>query len=378
MKRLWFAFVLLATYVSIYPFDFQFRPIDAETLRAFLDSWRHMSSRGDILGNVVLFVPFGILGMLAARPGTQNLRRLLQVCLLGTVFAFVLQVAQFYLPSRDQALQDVVWNLLGTVAGATLGLVAGEYLLSTAARAREVRLVPWALIAGWLFYRLIPFVPSIDFQNVKDSLKPLLLHPELTATGVFVDAVGWLVIAYLLRYAQRGRSLSRFLPILILADFALEVLIVRNQVSASNVLGALVAVIAWFVWLRRIRRPAGPIALLMLLMLAVKGAAPFELREEAASFAWLPFKGYLGGSMWLNTQAACEKLFHYGSLVYLLWRTRFDRVLTTTVAFLVVLFIELAQIGLAGHSPEITDPLLVLAVAFAILALEGLTPRRRR
>jgi VanZ family protein len=137
MRKLWIAFVLLATYVSIYPFNFQFRSVSAETLRAFVESWRHMTSRGDILGNVVLFVPFGILGMLAAKPGKQNLRRLLYVCLLGTVFAFVLQVAQLYLPSRDQALQDVFWNLLGTVGGATLGMIAGGYLLSSAARARS-------------------------------------------------------------------------------------------------------------------------------------------------------------------------------------------------------------------------------------------------
>jgi len=381
MRKLWIAFVLLATYVSIYPFNFQFRPINAETLRAFLESWHNMTSRGDILGNVVLFVPFGILGMLAAKPGTQNLRRLVFVCLLGTVFAFALQVAQLYLPSRDQALQDVFWNLLGTVVGATLGMVAGGYLLSSAARAREVRAVPWALIASWLFYRLIPFVPSIDFQSIKNSLKPLLLDPQLTSIGVFRDAVAWLVIAYLLRYAQRGRSLSRFLPILILASFSLEVLIVRNWVSASNVLGALVAVVAWFAWLRHVRRPSRPIAVLMLLMLMVTGTAPFVLRSEPASFAWLPFKGYLGGSMWLNTQVACEKLFYYGSLVYLLWRTGLNRFLATTAAFLVVLFIELAQIILTRHSPEITDPLLVIVAAFAIIALEGLdhrSPRRRR
>lgn len=375
MRKLWIAFVLLATYVSIYPFNFQFRSVSGETLDLFLHSWGTMTSRGDILGNVVLFVPFGILGMLAAKAGTQNLLRLLYVCMLGAVFAFALQVAQLYLPSRDQALQDVFWNLLGTVAGAAVGMVAGEFLLSSSARARGVRLVPWALIGSWLFYRLIPFVPTIDFQGIKNSLKPLLLAPELTSIGVFRDTAAWLVIAYLLRYAQRGRSLSRFLPLLILADFALEVLIVRNWVSASNVVGALVAVALWFAWLRHLRRPARPIALLMLLMLMVTGAAPFELRGEPASFAWLPFKGYLGGSMWLNTQVACEKLFYYGSLVYLLWRAGLNRFLGTTAAFLVVLFVELVQIALAGHTPEITDPLLVVVAAFAIVALEGLDPR---
>ena len=72
MNRLWIAFVFLATYVSIYPFDFDFRALDPGTLRAFLDSGRSLSSRGDILGNVVLFVPFGVLGMLLGK--TSGLR----------------------------------------------------------------------------------------------------------------------------------------------------------------------------------------------------------------------------------------------------------------------------------------------------------------
>ncbi len=370
MNKLWIAFLLLATYVSIYPFDFEFRTVDSGVVRAFLDSWRSLSSRGDVLGNVVLFVPFGVLGMLAAGAEVQKLRRLLFLCVLGTLFATALQIAQLYLPSREASLQDVFWNLLGTAAGAGVSAVAGRYLLSSANRAPEARLVPSALIASWLFYRLIPFVPSIDLQSIKDSLKPLLLDPELNSVSVFRNTVAWIVIAYLLRYCQRERSLSRYLPVLILGVFSLEVLIIQNGVSASNVLGALLATLAWFVWLKRIPRPAGPIAAMTLLMLVVTGLAPFELREQPTTFAWLPFKGSLSGSMWLNTLSACEKFFFYGSVVYLLRRTRFNRILATAIGFLVVLLIEVAQVFLTGHTSEITDPLLIVVAALGVNALD--------
>ena len=54
--------------------------------------------------------------------------------------------------------------------------------------------VPLGVIALWLAYRLAPFVPTLDWQKYKAALKPLLLHPHLTGTGVFRYLIGWLVV----------------------------------------------------------------------------------------------------------------------------------------------------------------------------------------
>ncbi len=98
MNRLWLGFAAIAAYGSIYPFDFQFRQLDPVVWQAFIDTCCRETSRGDILGNVVLFLPYGYLGILAAGLNRGLTRQFFLVCITGVVFAFLLQVAQLYLP----------------------------------------------------------------------------------------------------------------------------------------------------------------------------------------------------------------------------------------------------------------------------------------
>ena len=48
---------------------------------------------------------------------------ILLVLVVGVAFAFALQVAQLFVPRRDSALSDVLWNALGLLIG--MALVAG-------------------------------------------------------------------------------------------------------------------------------------------------------------------------------------------------------------------------------------------------------------
>ena len=124
MRKLWIAFIVLASVGSIYPFNFQTSELNAVMISAFLQSCCRISGRGDILGNVILFVPIGFTGMLAVRRDHSAIRRFLFVCVVGGITAFLLQVMQIFLPSRDENLQDVFWNLLGIAAGVVGALVA--------------------------------------------------------------------------------------------------------------------------------------------------------------------------------------------------------------------------------------------------------------
>ena len=370
MKKLWIAFIVVATYGSIYPFNFQAGGLDAATFGKFLQSCCYMASRGDILGNVVLFVPFGFTGMLGLRPDSPVTQRFYYVCVLGAVFALTLQVAQIYLPSRDQNLQDVLWNLLGTASGATLAGLLRQYASPTEGGKAAISLVPMTLISTWLAYRLIPFVPSFDFQSIKDSLKPLL-NPTLAPINVIHDFSAWIIVAYLLRFAQRGVRLDSYLLTLILAVFCLEVLIVNNTISASNLLGALLAVLIWRSVLQTVRWQVSALVFFLLCALVLTRLVPFVTSFDPIPFNWLPFHGFLGDSMYLNVQSAAEKVFLYGSLVYLMWRAVSNRLLSIGIGAALVTMIEIAQTRLVGHTPEITDPLLVIFAALALIALES-------
>ena len=145
-----FLFVLvlvLIVYGSLYPFNLSSQPPSAETIETFLWSWRQIGSRGDVLGNVALFVPYGFLGMLALPPKDAAVRRFALLLAIGFTVAAGVQVAQLYLPSRDAALGDVAWNALGCLIGAALTLPAAvRDRLTTRAPALET-IVPLALIA---------------------------------------------------------------------------------------------------------------------------------------------------------------------------------------------------------------------------------------
>lgn len=107
-------YAVLVTLGSLYPWHFAW----PASLSA---AWAHMMNQRswwtgwrDVVANVVLFVPVGVLGWALLRP--SRLPMLLDAVLViaaGFVFAFALQVAQIFVPRRDAAWSDVVWNTLG-------------------------------------------------------------------------------------------------------------------------------------------------------------------------------------------------------------------------------------------------------------------------
>ena len=369
MKTLWIAVILVATLGSIYPFDFEAASLDAAKLLAFAQSCCRLSSRGDMLGNVILFVPYGFTGMYAVRQEHSARQRFIVVLWAGVAIAFALQLAQFFLPSRDENLQDVLWNTVGLSFGAMLAVAAGRLSASPRDGIATASIVPLTLVGAWLIFRLIPFVPSLDLQLIKDSVKPLFAL-QMGPVNVAHDVAAWLVVAYLLRRAQPGARLDAYLPALIGAVFALEVIILANVVTASNVLGALIAIGLWWGVFRRIDRHEPVLAVSLVLVIAVSGLAPFVARTGPTDFNWVPFHGFLGGSMYINAQSAVEKVFLYGSCVYLLWRMSIGRVASVLTATAFVALVEYLQTHFAGHTPEITDPLLVVFAALTLTVLE--------
>ena len=380
MNKLWLGFAAIAAYGSIYPFDFQFHQIDPAAWQAFIDTCCVETSRGDILGNVVLFLPFGYLGILAAAPETKPSRQFLFVCVVGVIFAFLLQVAQLYLPSRDENLQDVIWNLLGIAVGGALGIPSRQFILRAANQGARLHLVPWILIGSWVTYRLIPFVPSIDFQSIKDSVKPLLDLQELSLAGIAYHAIAWLIVGYLMDLGLQGKRLGRLLPLAVLGTFAAEIIIVYNIVTPTTIAGGLVAILLYWIVLSRIERVELPLLIGLLIAIAWNDLQPFIIRSQPIAFNWLPFQGFLGGSMFVNAQSASEKVFAYGSIVFLLMRIGAGGWISLLGATAWIGGIEFAQTYFIRHTPEITDPLLVIFAAIAIFAVEGMdrAPARPR
>lgn len=366
--------VFAIAYGSLYPFDFRFGELGEDAVDAFLWSWHARSGRGDLLGNVILFVPFGLIGTITTGNLGKAFRRMVLVLLAAAIFAAGLQFVQLYLPSRTAALNDVFWNLLGTAVGCLGGIVLSKYARRWLREGQGLQLVPLFLLGCWAALRLNPFVPSIDFQEIKNSLKPLLLHPEISVVGIAVNAASWLLAAFMLQRLGVQRLFGLKLALIIIATLSLEVLIVDNVVTVSNVIGA---VIAWILALIILapRRPA-PVVLAMLVIAALvfQGLGPFALRPETATFGWVPFSGFLNGSMHHNTLVIVEKTFLYGGLIYLLRSAGLDWFRGMLITAVILASIEIAQLFFAHHTPEVTDPLLAVLLGAGMMALER-TPK---
>ncbi len=375
MRILFLLVAFLIAYGSVYPFTVDLETAGAAEWREFLASWRASNSLGDMLGNIALFVPFGYLGPAALLLRHSGRRPafgiVLAVVALGLIEAVGLQVAQIYLPGRVPKLSDAMWNGLGLAIGLGLALVP-------ALRPERRSLVsgdpvPLLLIGLWVAYRLAPFVPSLDVQNVKDSLKPLLLTPlPIDWLSAAHGTAAWLACGALWRSFRGGRGPGIVWALAAMAAvFALEVLMVDNAVTSADVVGAAVALGAWLVVVRSVPKPEGLAALVLGVFVLASGLAPFALRPAPAPFEWLPFQGFLGGSMLVNVASLLEKLFNYGALIWLLQATRVPFAVSVIGAVGLAGGLEAAQTLIVGRTPEITDPLLALLIGVAIRLWRG-------
>ncbi|WP_164880794.1 VanZ family protein [Aestuariirhabdus litorea] len=371
MKGLFYLSVLLITYGSLYPFNFSGSE-EHQLWSELMQGWNGRSHMGDILGNVILFIPYGYFAMFSI-----HRKRLLKVVISGLLLALVLQLCQVYLPSRDANIRDVLWNLIGTavgIAGARIPLLRADRLLR---RYPQLEVFPLLVAASWFGYRLMPFVPSIDWQQIKNSLKPLLLQPQVSATGILHDTVAWLVVALIWSQFKPARWPELLLWMAVPLVFALEVLVIYNSLNLSNVVGALLAAALWIGWLQRDRERTRWLLLMLLAMLVINALAPFELRSQPTEFHWVPFYGFLGGAMMLNTAVIFEKFFLFGAALWLLLQLGVRLPVATLVMVVICLAVEAAQLLFDHHLAEITDPLLVILIALLYRSLQQLRERQR-
>ena len=362
MRLLLAVVTILIVYGSLYPFGVDVRQYRPELLDALLDFSLTNSGRGDVIENVLLFVPFGFLAIRVFPPGRRFSLRLLLVLLVAFLLAVALQAAQLIIPGRVPAGSDAVWNLLGGGVGCFLGRLQLDVRLRRMLGLDAPPDIPVLLALGWLIYGFAPFVPSIDWQLWKDHVRELL-GGTFNLVWVAQAAVMWLVVFRFLKRSAIPALNQKYYPVILAVTLASGFVMVGQTVSLDKFAGGLLALVIWFAAGTRI----GPGLLAGMLAMTIVGInfTPFELRDHAASFSWIPFSGALTGNIFVNVLAIFKKLVVYGSLIWLMTEMRLGlRVATVNAA--VFLFVnEYLQVFFVNTTPEITDALLALAIGAA-------------
>lgn len=358
MRYIFYFVCFLIAYGSLFPFEFT-NNIDDAVLLSFYDSWKGYTSVGDMLGNIVLFIPYGFFGLVAFTKSKASIAIVATLSLFGILLALACQITQLYLPSRAPALVDVYWNILGLVLGIAF---AYSYRVRTFVKSVELYSFsfPLVLLGLWGAARLVPFVPSIDVQSYKNALKPLILEPKFDFYEFLFLLSAWLVAAHLFFSLCRARARFLLLVVGVITVSVLEIIIVKNDLSVTDVASSVCALLLWPLLPKSLSKRSLFLVLVMLIGVTSVNLFPFEWRLNDNVFEWVPFAGFLSGSLLISAAVFVQKLFVIGAIFFLLYETGRLSHKAIFVIFSIFLSIEVLQIWLVGHSPEITDPLLVL------------------
>ena len=371
MRALWILVIFLISYGSLYPFNFQWQSLQSVEWLEWLTSFRHHTTRSDILANFLLFAPFGFFGVLSlAKPaGRQSVWGLGWIIVSGVFLALGLQVLQFFLPSRVPTAGDALINLTGILAG------CGAAIYVSSRRVRRwfaSHYIPeysptLVLLILWAAMTFFPYIPSLDWQNIKDGLKAVI-QKDITFSGMVWYLATWCICLYSARKVfQQHWSLFRLL-LLVGGFLVLEVLVIRNTLSPNSVIVIPLAIVITQ-WLRA-EVVAVVILAALLVSLFARSLFPLEAASPDQSFSLIPFSGFLSGSMWYNILTLLEKLLLYSGLVYFSYRLIGNWLVATVAITGLLLTIEIMQLFVGDHTPELTDPILAIILGYLFAQMD--------
>jgi len=207
--------VALILYVSLYPFRFDADgPAVTEVLRQL--SWAR-ASRGDMLNNVLLYVPLGFCIALAVEPRFGRLAGISAGLAGGALLSLTMELMQGSIATRVPSLTDLSLNAAGALAGAIGGSAwhaLGARMTPQANPAGRSGAIALVVLVLWLIARLWPFVPDASLRQLKRAVRPLF-SPEIGWTDLAAFFVGWLVVAQaVFHLARRQRSVDAFLIVI--------------------------------------------------------------------------------------------------------------------------------------------------------------------
>jgi VanZ family protein len=361
--------ILVILYGSLFPFVFQERSFPGGAFFYLLSTWRVWDGRGDLLANILLYMPFGFFAVNAIRPRSHAVSRFFLALIGGVLLSGGVEMAQFNDAGRVTSMGDVYANAIGAAVGALVGVLLDRswrwpFVGELAATPAET-----LLLTMFFAYRLFPYVPVIDLHKYWHAVRPMLLTPSMPPEEFFRYLVTWLFIAALVDALYGWRRFLFLFPLLCGLEFAGKVIIIGAELKLNDLLSAAVA---WVIWIVLLRLRSGKFVLLASVfaaMIAIDRLQPFRFEAAPHAFGWVPFGSFMRGSIAVDIQAFCQKFYEYGGLIWLLHRGGMRLRAGTLLTASLLLATSFAERWLPGRSAEITDAImaLILGGMFAVL-----------
>ena len=385
-KRLWFFFAVFVLYATSIPFDFDVNTSNAAgrfdriSLNPFISpQTQEPVSITDSVQNVLLFVPFGALGV-AALAGMRGFgfAKLLLITVSGALLSATVETVQLFLPSRIASVADLATNTTGTV----LGAVAVLLVWPTTARTLR-RLAAAGAIDRRTFYPMMvalgvvciaawePFDVALDVGGSGRKVRDLILEPLrfsiLKDEGIAILHYGLLTAAVCSWLDARRAPRPEVTGVWIVAIVALTLegsqVVIDSRVpnlqdAAFRVAAVVLGAWGWTAWRRSHESQAWLIGLGVLTGLAavMDGWSPFEIAAERRAVGWVPLVGYYRNNWFPAVSEAVEMMLLYLPLGFCLALYTGRAVgITLVLAVLTASPIEYFQGWFVERVPGVTD-----------------------
>lgn len=384
---MWALFSLFILYGTTIPFNFSDAP-DHLRQRVEALSWNPLErtdgrriSIPDAAQNVMLFMPFGVLGSMAChRRFTSRAARAAAVAASGVALSALVETLQLLTIDRVAATSDVLTNGLGTLIGV---LAAEQGRHRSATFMREYGSARW-MTTAWTYPALIaltvllvaawqPFDFAMDVGAVGSKLRALYMDPwqqgPVTDEGGAVVLYSLATVAFIQWFRSFGAQQAWLkgmacAAVLVLGLELSQALISSRTPAGSDAAVRLlgVAVGACLVPATRHRRNLWPWLALLFVACVISAAiltwSPFQFREQRQAFAWLPLLGYYRNNWFPAISHLIELSLIYFPFGFVVASLRRGRSVVATVLLLAsaaAVGIEYGQSWFAGRYPDITD-----------------------
>ena len=359
MLRILLAITALLIYGSLYPWRFHEPLTPGGPLHALLNSWEVSFNRfivRDMALNIAIYMPFGMAAYLWLHARAGWIRFTVPV-LLAALLSTSIELAQFYDEHRFTSLVDVATNIGGAFLGMMLAIPICRRGFGRAIRIEQ----PGATLLGccWLGAMLFPLIPDLSRTHLADKIQGFAAA-GFSPVFMFALLAMWLAAARLLL----GHSAGFLFPVLGLvlpARFLISGLDAGWMYWASFVL----AWVIWVLFFSRLNRD-GLLAGFVTVSIVLTGLSPFHFSAVPQTFNWVPFQALFSTEWETGFAVFLNKAFLYGSATWLLQQSGL-RLRTGAAAVAIGLVaIEGIQLFLPNHASEITDPLMVLLIAWVL------------
>ncbi len=366
------AFIL---YGSLFPFTWYERPGSA--LAHLLGTWQDWDHRGDLLANIVLYMPFGFFLVGALSPHRPPLSCLLVAAAAGSALACGVELSQFHDLGRTASMGDVYANAAGSTTGAVaavLGVASIRWPFMTQVAARPV---PALLVLMWAGSDLFPYVPTIDMHKYWHAIRPLLERPVLPPTEVLAALAVWAFLGFVLLSLYGFRRFLLLFPLLVAAEVLAKVLILDNALTDANLLAAGLTYCGWIM----LHRMPGRGLLLTLAIAAVllhQRLSPFDFTGPVTPYVWLPFHDLMTAAQGPGVAIFCQKFFLIGGVIWLLHGCGTPLPIAAALTTLVLFGASWAQTHMPGRTGEVTDAAMALMLGSLCMLLRSVAAAREK